>query len=199
MISVLRPQPNRGTPWLITLVDLMALLLAFFVLQFAMTSLDRERLQTMFGKATVEGPPVAADRADRDAILGSAALDEFADPGYLSAVLRQRFRAEGGTGVTVMATESGVRIDLAAAEGAADALAPVLDLLRRLPVQLTLRIAVANAVSDESWRAALEEGERVASELFVSNLGRTVQYAAVVEPDAAPLSLLVARFDGAVP
>lgn len=198
MISMIRPHPGRGTPWLISLVDLVGILLAFFVLLFAMTSLDRERLRTMLGTATVDGPPVAAERADRDAILGSTPMAELSDPGYFAAVLRQRFQAGAGAAVTVLATESGVRIDLAVVQ-AAVALAPIMDLLRRLPVQLTLRVAVPDPASEQDWRAALDEGNRVASELAAAGVGHAVEYAAVIEPDAAPLSLLVAIFDGAAP
>jgi hypothetical protein len=198
MISVLRPQPSRGTPWLITFVDLVGLLLAFFVMQFAMTSVDRARLQDLFGTANADGPPIAADRADRDAILGAEMLAELADPGYLAAVLRQRFEAAGAREATVMATGSGVRIDLD--RGAAfAALSPVLDLLRRLPVQLAIRVAVPDPASDLDWRTALESGERLAADLAAAGIGRAVEHAAAVEPDAAPIALLVAKFDGVAP
>jgi hypothetical protein len=205
VIYPLRPTASRGTPWLITFVDLVGLLLAFFVLQFAMTSVDRGRLQAMFGTGAGEGPPIAADRADRDAILSAESLADLADSGYLAALLRERFEASGKAEVTVLADATGVRIDLgrAALDSGADAgaalaaLEPALDLLRRLPAQRTLRVAVADPGSDLAWQTALSTGDRLAAAF--AGAGLAVDPVAVTAPDAAALMLVVAKPAGGAP
>jgi len=205
MIAPLRPPVSRGTPWLITFVDLVGLLLAFFVLQFAMTSADRGRLQAMFGTGTGDGPPIAADRADRDAILSADVLAEFADSGYLAAVLRDRLEAAGRTDVTVLADEAGVRIELgrSTAKAETDAataltvLDPALDLLRRLPAERTLRVLVAEPASDIAWQTALSTADRLAGTFAAAGLA--VRPVAVAAADAAPLELVVAKPAGGAP
>lgn len=204
MIAPLRQPASRGTPWLITFVDLVGLLLAFFVLQFAMTSVDRGRLHALFGTGTADGSPVASDRADRDAILSADALADLADSGYLAALLRERLAAGGRTEVTVLFDDTGVRIDLggmvsgsdADAAAALAALEPALDLLRRLPAERTLRIAVADPGSDLAWQTALLTGDRFVAAF--AEAGLAVHPVAVAAPDAATLTLVLAKpADGA--
>ncbi len=86
-------------PWLLTFADLAALLLAFFVLTFAMSRLDVERWQALTtvwqGRTpTVTEPPRATSR------IGHSATDPDPEPeagraAYLARVLDQRLAAVG--------------------------------------------------------------------------------------------------------
>jgi hypothetical protein len=199
-IAGVRTVLSRGTPWLITFVDLVGLLLAFFVLQFAMTSLDGNRLRAIFGTASADAPPIAGDRADRDAILGARPLEETIDAGYLAAVLRDRLASAGA--VAVRLVESGVLIEFDGVARDADttsaraaalvALAPALDLLRRLDTAITLRIAVADPASEIAWQSALVEGEALANDLVAAGLVAKLDHVAVATPGAPRVALLVA-------
>ena len=201
-IARVRGAPSRGTPWLITFVDLVGLLLAFFVLQFAMTSLDGNRLRAMFGTASADAPPIAGERADRDAILGAQPLDVMIDTGYLAAVLRDRLASAGNTAVAVRSTGSGMLIELDGVAPGADAasaraaalaaLRPALDLLRRLQAGITLRIAVADPASEIAWQSALVEGEALADDLVAAGLVSNLDHVAVATPGAPRIALLVA-------
>jgi hypothetical protein len=202
-IGVVRRAPSRGTPWLITFVDLVGLLLAFFVLQFAMTNLDGNRLQAMFGTASADAPPIAGERADRDAILGARPLDEMIDSGYLAAVLRDRLAGDGNASVAVRSTESSVLVELDGVARGADAasaraaalvaLRPALDLLRRLEADITLHIAVADPASEIAWQSALVEGEALAADLVAAGLVSKLGSVAVATPGAPHIALLVAN------
>lgn len=199
--ATVRRLPVRGTPWLITFVDLVGLLLAFFVLQFAMTSIDQARMQAMFGTAGADAPPIAGERADRDAILGAAPLAEMTDPGYFAAVLRDRLKGSGLPEVAVTPTRSGVLIeivrmapdaDAATANAAAlAALEPVLDLLRRVPAHIAVRVAVADPAAELDWRSALRRAEALVADLVADGFAAALEPIAVAGPGNAPLSLLV--------
>lgn len=104
-----------GSGWMITLADLMALMLTFFVLLFSMQRIEtgrwsslREALEMSFdGKASkpaVLTPEEAPSRAGRDPASASATA-------YYASVLRDNL-ASLGPGLQVSATGSTVMIGL---------------------------------------------------------------------------------------
>ncbi len=81
---------TQPAAWLVTFADLAALLLAFFVLSFAMTDLDRARLQQLAASFAGGEPPAAeiarrtqSGRADPERAMAAAA--------YAVRVLTRRF------------------------------------------------------------------------------------------------------------
>ena len=82
---------TAGTPsWLVTFADLAALLLAFFVLTFAMTDPDRERLRQLVASFAGDGHPPPA-QAPRATGARTEAVNGVADASYAVRVLGQRF------------------------------------------------------------------------------------------------------------
>ncbi|MCW5730735.1 MAG: hypothetical protein KIT20_08260 [Alphaproteobacteria bacterium] len=87
---------GSGTPlWLVTLADLLALLLAFFVLLFAMSNLEApawraisQSLGTAFNPATLIG----AGRARQD--VPGRAMAPATDPGYLATVIAGKLASD---------------------------------------------------------------------------------------------------------
>ncbi len=94
--------PGRNT-WMITFADLMALLLAFFVLIFSMSDFDSDSLADVVTSLSSELIPLAeANRSERNPSRGlvsdnSTQLNTRA--GYLVALISSRFEKEVGTGI----------------------------------------------------------------------------------------------------
>ncbi len=84
-------RPSARTPWLITIVDLVTLLLAFFVLMFSMSRPEGERLAAVAKSYTEAfGParPAAAPDSARLPTISAVAGEDLA---YLEAVLKAAF------------------------------------------------------------------------------------------------------------
>ena len=88
-----RPQPTAPrTPWLITIVDLVTLLLAFFVLIFSMSQQDSQRLTAVtksYGEAFK--PEGLLDSAIPIVRLPKIPVTSGEDLAYLEAVLKAAF------------------------------------------------------------------------------------------------------------
>lgn len=83
------PQPTarHGRPWLITIVDLITLLLTFFVLLFSMSKVEPQRFTEVAQSYGGAFAPAPADKARLPAIKAAAGDDL----GYLQAVLKAAF------------------------------------------------------------------------------------------------------------
>lgn len=179
---------RRGTPWLITFVDLVGILLAFFVLQFAMSRFDETRWDGLFG-AAADTVPMGADRADRDASLTAAMLSPDPDAGYLAALLRERIAAAGMVGVSVALAGDAVILGFdRMPAGGLVALEPV---LRRLPISLAVRVAVADASSETLWQAAFAEATAIAGTLQRAGAAPKVESFAVAGSDRSRITLIL--------
>lgn len=92
------PQPDQGSPnsrsaWLVTFTDLVALLLAFFVMLFAMMTLDDQlwhRVQQSFSAQWIELAPLAEVRVpDEEQDTPTAELLPGVDLDYLATLMRR--------------------------------------------------------------------------------------------------------------
>ena len=98
--------------WLITFADLISLLLASFVLLYALSQNDRARMQAAFG--------IEAAVADRKADEGAAEksmrakpADQGRDTDYLATLLQTKIEAAPALkGVKVLPFDDSVRLDL---------------------------------------------------------------------------------------
>ena len=147
---VVRPVPADASQpiWLITFTDLIGLLLAFFVMIYAMSSIDETRFRELTGAVDLDRPPVpgAVEATVQDANNAPQAETEIGeDLGYLGALLREQVSREPLLTKTVV-RQDGQRIVLSlpaellfAPNGAeptlngARALFALVGLLRNLP------------------------------------------------------------------
>jgi len=83
------PKPQR-TPWLITIVDLVTLLLAFFVLMFSMSHIEPKRYAVMAKSYGESFNPAPTDEVPLVRLPKIANIPGD-DLGYLEAVLRTAF------------------------------------------------------------------------------------------------------------
>lgn len=189
--------PRRGTPWLITFVDLVGILLAFFVLQYAMSRFDEARWDKYFG-AAADTVRMGADRADRDASLTAELLASNLDAGYLAALLRDRIAAAGlgDIAVAVIGDQVALGLDRLPSGGVA-ALEP---LLRRLPVSVAVQVAVADAADAGLWQDAFAEAGAIAGALQgVGLAGKVDGFAMAVAAEAPRIRLLLDAAGGSAP
>lgn len=189
--------PRRGTPWLITFVDLVGILLAFFLLQYAMSRFDEARWNQYFG-ATANTLAMGADREDRDAALTAEMLAGNLDAGYLAALLRDRIAAAALSDIEVSAVAGKVAIDLRRLPNGG--VAPLEALLRRLPVSVGVQIAVRDAADAKQWQDAFAEAGLIAGALRRAGLGGPVQGFAMATTTASPrIRLLLGTAGGHAP
>jgi chemotaxis protein MotB len=83
-----KAQPRATTPWLITIVDLITLLLTFFVLLFSMSQVEPKRFSEVAKSYGDAFAPAAVDNGRRLPKVTAAAGDDLA---YLQAVLKAAF------------------------------------------------------------------------------------------------------------
>lgn len=79
---------GRATPWLITIVDLITLLLSFFVLLFSMSQVEPTRFNEVARSYGDAFAPAKSDNGRRLPKITAAAGDDL---GYLQAVLKAAF------------------------------------------------------------------------------------------------------------
>lgn len=97
---IVPPAEPRGpapTIWLITFTDLVGLLLAFFVMIFAMSTIDEERFRELTGAVNLNRAPLpggieATIQDERNAPQASVELGH--DLGYLATLLREQLGRE---------------------------------------------------------------------------------------------------------
>lgn len=165
-----RPVPGDGAPrWLVTFADLVALLVAFFVMMLSMSAFEPDSVarapQPMAG---------ASGAADTDAAVRAPVADTGAGARYLAQVLTTKLAALGSAdAVTLVPAPGGSIVMLPRALVTDPAVAPDLRaVLARLadgaPGRVTLYLPAPDAV-DAAWREALASaaairGERRAAE-----------------------------------
>lgn len=151
-----RPVPGDGAPrWLVTFADLVALLVAFFVMMLSMSAFEPDSVarapQPMAG---------ASGAADTDAAVRAPVADTGAGARYLAQVLTTKLAALGSAdAVTLVPAPGGSIVLLPRALVTDPAVAPDLRaVLARLadgaPGRVTLYLPAPDAV-DAAWREAL--------------------------------------------
>ena len=175
-------EPSARTPWLITIVDLVTLLLAFFVLMFSMSRVEGARYAAVvrsYGDAF--SPITVGDAPERRLRLPKIATVSGDDLGYLEAVLRTAF---AGTAtlkdVRFHQTSQYLMLSLpvdgvfAPGSGAItkSAAAPVFDLggvlsnlKNRIAVVGTAVMSPADGAATEAWSLAVARAQSMADAL----------------------------------
>ncbi len=113
LVAVADP-PSPRPIWLITFTDLVGLLLAFFVMIFAMSSVDEHRYRELataadFGRPNLPSASEAAVLDERNAPQSEIELGR--DVGYLGALLREQVSREP-TLVKTLVRQEGTQIVL---------------------------------------------------------------------------------------
>jgi flagellar motor protein MotB len=98
--------------WLITFADLISLLLASFVLLYALSQNDRARMQAAFGiEAAVADRK--ADEGPAEKSMSAKPADQGRDTDYLATLLQTKIAAAPALkGVKVLPFDDSVRLDL---------------------------------------------------------------------------------------
>lgn len=177
--------------WMVTFTDLASLMTAFFIMIFAMSSLEETRWQAAVDSLNrslqpvrqSERVPTAADSIERGAVRPATALD------YLAGVLARTLPEEPSLArVTLERREDALVItlpadDLLAADGAAPALAAISGVLRNIenPVVVTAHVA-APADSLDDWARAVALADQVAMGLARSGYARPVTVYGRIDP-----------------
>ena len=90
--GIIRPSTGPGVPWLVTFIDLSALLITFMVMIFAMSALEEEKwrkLQLRFTEGDDLRPTVTLTLPDGVAPLSTVSALPGRNLDYLAGVLRQ--------------------------------------------------------------------------------------------------------------
>lgn len=202
------PPPRRNVIgrriWIVTFTDLASLMTAFFIMIFAMSSVEETRWQAAVDSLNrslhpvreSERVPTAAESVDRSAARPATALD------YLAGVLARTLPEEPSlTRVTLERRKDALVVmlpaddllaasptdDLLAAspadDGAAPALAAIGGVLRNIenPVVVTAHVA-APADSLDDWARAVSLADRVARGLVRSGYERPVTVHGRIDP-----------------
>ncbi len=199
---------HGGDPvWLITLADLISLMLVFFVMLFAMSSLDRRDLKAISGSALIE-PVVPTAPARVQAGLPLPDTAEGRDPEYLASVIRAKFEAEpllsdlavtdlGDRAVIFVPLDRLKEKDIDAATRPGGLFHALAGALRTLPNRIVVdsRLGGAGAKADPGlWRAALVVGYRASRALEAAGLALPVGARAMVRAQAGPSGLDIVIF-----
>lgn len=95
--SILPGGVQRGPVWLVTLADLIALLLTFFVLIFSMSSLDSHKWEAVadgFAAGSLAPVPANATRPRAESNIELTRAELGTDLGYLDSVLRDHLSGD---------------------------------------------------------------------------------------------------------
>jgi chemotaxis protein MotB len=182
-------RPQR-TLWLITFVDLVMLLLAFFVLLFSMSTFDRDRF-TAVARSYVEAfQGLGAREVPVGPIRVPAAVRLPGDNlAYLEAVLRNQFARDPRLGaIQFRMTAQYLILDVPAQMVAADLASFDDETLRRffalggalsnVPNRIAIVASVAPSEGTEGWSLAAAHARHAQSALRAAGYGRaTVAYA----------------------
>lgn len=211
--EVTRPR-SGSSAWMVTFTDLVALLLTFFVMVFAMRDVEEDTWQTITNSFvtaldTMEEVQVTAPRFDID--IERVARTEGEDLDYLFAVIENLFEQESLTAsATLEPRPTGVairaqRADLLAEEGQALSeegqalLFNLAGVLRNLPNALELIVEVPGRAGldpqADAWAEALRIGGLLADGLAESGYGARVdiraKWAEHDDPGEAEVDLLI--------
>jgi chemotaxis protein MotB len=181
------PKP-AAPPWMITFADLLSLLLAFFVMLFATTSVETGEWRRVMApiSAYLTGRAPAAPSAVVVARPGPPGHDQ----GYVTALVEERVaRSPALAGAVATRLPRGIAVTLPAPPRQAAALAD----LGRLAAGLDNRIEIVvhaaadpspGAVASEAWRNAAEHALALAGTLSEAAGNRVVEAGAMVDLEA---------------
>ena len=197
----LRPsEPNSvnilSGGWLMTLSDCMLLLLVFFVMLFAMSSVKNERWRDMSASLADALRPIAAldprpfprPYASEDAGAGKRDID------YMAALMAGTLAADRSlAGVTLQRTTEGLAIRLPATAYQKDgvsaagrlALRAIVERLRLVDNALVVRVQVSPDAP--AWPSAMARGLALSRALAELGYPRAVAVLGGIEPALAPI------------
>lgn len=188
------PAQAAGRAWLVTFVDLILLLLTFFVLMFSMTQPDPAKyapIARSYAEAFDITPPEDDVFARARSYVAEAARPAGA-MSYLEAALRAAFaRSEALRGLQFRATEQYIGVSLP--NGAPADRALVFDLAGAL-TNIDNRIAVIGRADQtaDGWSAAVERAEAFADALNKAGYDRpAAALARATSSLDAPLELII--------
>lgn len=182
--NLFTPHKASSPPWLVTFVDLVFLLLAFFAMIFSMSQLDVNRYVTMAQSYAEKFNPGA--RVDAAMVKSRSYIAENVedsdDLAYLEAALKAAFaRSANLEKVQFRSNQRALVISLSGAvspDGSAVApgFAPALFDLGGVLVNIDNRLAVIGLAdtSAESWAAALARSARIADALHNAGYDRPI-------------------------
>ncbi len=81
-------------PWLITFADLVSLMLVFFVMLFAMSSLDSEPLQQILGRNPIPQVIESPEELVQERSMERAPVADARDPDYLLSVFKTKLESD---------------------------------------------------------------------------------------------------------
>lgn len=190
-------RPRRGGGWMVTLADLMALMLTFFVLMFSMQRIDSGKWESVRDAIEREFPGKASKPAalpPRDA-PSTAGLDPQAgrDAGYLAGVLSRNL-SDSIPGIRIVHTETAIvttlpeaAVDTLAggAPQAQQALSLLAEQLRRIGRDIVVQGVAPGSgavpVAAERWRASLSRADMLAEGLRNAGFSAGMDVGAVGE------------------
>lgn len=209
-VPMLVPEESHGPKiWLISFTDIMAQMLAFFVLSYAMTEPSRDQFAELASalrgeRASFSGPPHKMGEVDGDLTLPRLRAVPGLEVGYLVPAFTQlrdgspllanlQIEAQGRNVELILPLSNLLRageMDVARAQQAR--VTALADLLRGVPNAIELRITPPSADS-AAVVVALAQGQGIAHALRQAGLAGEVPI--LVEPVTAdrPPGLLVVR------
>jgi chemotaxis protein MotB len=167
-------------PWLITFADLVSLMLVFFVMLFAMSSLDSEPVQQILGRSPVPQVVETPEELVQERSMERAQVADARDPDYLLSVFKTKLESDPllrdlplksyGDRIVLSISAGRLAADLdAAPTGRSGALVYALaGALQTLPNQIVVdgyAPADNGLSSNNRWQTALRLAYRIASGL----------------------------------
>lgn len=170
MLPPLPPLRRRpaGTGWMVTLADLVALLLAFFVMLYSMSAPRPDRLRAiaegMVGRVATERARPSADAIEANTDLAEPA--EGHAPAYLVSVLRRTLAADPLFAAASVQERGGdlvIAVPLHDGLPKPEALRGLAPMLERIGNRMTL--VVATGSGPDGWRRSMADAGRLARAL----------------------------------
>lgn len=164
-------------PWLITFADLVSLMLVFFVMLFAMSTLDNTRLQQILGRNPVPQVIDQPEELTQERTMERAPVAEARDPDYLLSVFKTKLESEPllkdlpltsyGDRIVLSIPAARLAADLESGPtGQAGALVHALGgALQTLPNQIVIDGYAPADARGNRWEIALRLAYRIASGL----------------------------------
>jgi chemotaxis protein MotB len=183
-LKAVYPKVDEGgtPPWLITFADLVSLMLVFFVMLFAMSSLEREQWRQILGRDPVPQLVEVPEPLESERSLQRAQVEAARDPDYLLSLFKTKLESEPllkdlpmrslGDRVVLSISADRLAADLAAGSpGGPDSLIHALGgALQTLPNQIVVDGFAPADAKDNAWRTALRLAYFVASGLEASGV-----------------------------
>ncbi|MBL8708992.1 MAG: hypothetical protein JNL25_07360 [Rhodospirillaceae bacterium] len=200
--SIHPPVEEMGQPpWLITFADLVSLMLVFFVMLFAMSTLDQTRLQRILGLNPMPTVVAETETLTVQRSLERAPVADARDPDYLLSVFKTKLESDPllkdmplksfGDRVVLSISAERLAADLEPGPtGRAGALVYALaGALQTLPNQIVVDGYGPETTGADRWQTALKLAYRVASGLAEAGIRNPVlargHVGVAIGPDSA--------------